>query len=119
MTEIHFQRWHNILLHRKLINLVVHSIVVNFMVRPTKADTSPPPTPTNDGNPTIIPTEDLLAPDIVHTFLIRDPQKAVPSYYRLCSGEKSKLTGFEYFDPEEVGLNELRFALLCLSFVKL
>jgi hypothetical protein len=28
--------------------------------------------------------------------IIRTPKLAVPSYYRLCTGEKSNVTGFEY-----------------------
>lgn len=59
-------------------------------------------------NPTLIPTEELLDPSILHTFLIRRPEKAVPSYYRLCSGEQSKVTDFHYYDPEEAGYDELR-----------
>ncbi|KAJ7761921.1 hypothetical protein DFH07DRAFT_413568 [Mycena maculata] len=58
------------------------------------------------GNPTLIPTEALLDSDIQHTFLIRTPEKAVPSYHRLCYPGSE--TGFEYWDPEEAGYRELR-----------
>lgn len=36
-----------------------------------------------DGNPTVIPTKDLLAPHILHVFLIRDPIRGVGSYLRV------------------------------------
>ncbi|KAJ7761922.1 hypothetical protein DFH07DRAFT_1059657 [Mycena maculata] len=58
------------------------------------------------GNPTLIPTEVLLDPDIQQTFLIRTPEKAVPSYHRLCYPGSE--TGFEYWDPGEAGYRELR-----------
>lgn len=32
-----------------------------------------------DGNPTFLPRADLLKPNVVHTFLIRTPEKAAPS----------------------------------------
>ncbi|GAA5842562.1 hypothetical protein JCM11251_004904 [Rhodosporidiobolus azoricus] len=63
-------------------------------------------TPTTPSNPTLIPTPLLLAPHIKHTFLIRHPAKAVPSYARLC--HPGSETGFEYFDPKEMGYKELR-----------
>jgi hypothetical protein len=59
-----------------------------------------------DGNPTLIPTSQLLSPSIRHTFLIRTPSKAIPSYHRLC--HPGSATGFEYFDPSEAGYRELR-----------
>ena len=63
-------------------------------------------TPTTPTNPTLIPTSELLQPHIVHTFLIRHPRRAVPSYARLCyPGAK---TGFDYFDPSEMGYAESR-----------
>lgn len=60
------------------------------------------------GNPTLIPSHLLLDPTISHTFLIRSPVKAVPSYYRLCTAPGNEGTGFEYYDPEEAGYHELR-----------
>ncbi|GAA99212.1 uncharacterized protein L969DRAFT_86421 [Mixia osmundae IAM 14324] len=75
---------------------------------PTVAPSCPKDQMSADENPTVIPTEILLNPNIAHTFLIRHPEKSVPSYYRLCSGDKMAITGFEYFDPEEVGLRESR-----------
>lgn len=40
-----------------------------------------------------------------HTFLIRTPEKSIPSYYRLCKGDT---TDFDHFDPSEAGYCELR-----------
>ncbi|GAA6049655.1 hypothetical protein JCM3770_005054 [Rhodotorula araucariae] len=69
--------------------------------------------PTSPTNPTLIPTRELLQPHIRHTFLIRHPQRAVPSYARLCyPGAK---TGFEYFDPSEMGYRESR---LLFDFIR-
>ena len=42
--------------------------------------------------------EIFLDEDIQHTFLIRDPAKAVASLYR--ASTNPKLTGWDYFDPE-------------------
>jgi len=77
-----------------------------ILIPPTHAD-STPALPEKD-NPTLIPSKDLFAPGIIHTFLIRTPEKAVPSYYKLCTGENCAITGFDYFDPEEVGISDLR-----------
>lgn len=57
-------------------------------------------------NPSVIPYNCLTKYDYV--FLIRNPFKSVPSYVRCCTGELGKMTGFEYFDPQEVGFRELR-----------
>lgn len=74
---------------------------------PTQASSTPSlPDFEKDDNPTVIPTEQLLHPDIHHAFLIRTPKQAVPSYYKLCVPPKSEITGFEFFDPEEVGIRE-------------
>lgn len=70
------------------------------------------PSGVND-NPSLIPTELLLDPSIHHTFLIRHPSKAIPSYERLCFPGSE--TGFDYFDPEEAGYRELR---LLFDFIR-
>lgn len=57
-------------------------------------------------NPTLIPDALLRDPSIHHTFLIRKPEKAIPSYHKLCFPGSE--TGFEYFDPAEAGYRELR-----------
>ncbi|SCV71217.1 BQ2448_2805 [Microbotryum intermedium] len=69
--------------------------------------------PVDSSNPTFIPKESLLSPSVIHTFLIRTPTKAVPSYHRLCY--PGSPTGFEYWDPEETGLRELR---LVFDYIK-
>ena len=56
------------------------------------------------GNPTVFTDAQLLAME--HSFLIRTPEKSVPSYYRCCSGEQAKETGFDTYDPEEAGYVE-------------
>jgi hypothetical protein len=60
----------------------------------------------DNDNSSLIPTALLTDPTIHHTFLIRHPSKAVPSYERLCYPGSD--TGFDYFDPEEAGYRELR-----------
>lgn len=61
-------------------------------------------------NPTVIPTE--LLRRFKHTFLVRTPQKAVPSYWK-CVQEKA--AGFEYFDGAEAGFEELRILYKWIS----
>ncbi|CAM0140661.1 hypothetical protein VKS41_006688 [Umbelopsis sp. WA50703] len=51
-----------------------------------------------------IPRETLTK--MYHTFLIRTPEKSIPSYYRLCKGDT---TTFDHFDPSEAGYTELRW----------
>jgi len=82
--------------------------MAQYIVPPeTSAKTTPAlPSFEKDGNPTVIPTEQLLHPDIHHAFLVRTPKKAVPSYYKLCVPPKSEVTGFEFFETEEVGIRE-------------
>ncbi|GAA5928199.1 uncharacterized protein JCM15063_003817 [Sporobolomyces koalae] len=65
---------------------------------------------TTASNPTLVPTELLFPsePSMSHTFLIRHPSKAVPSYARLCEGDASAVTGFYGFDGKEMGYAELR-----------
>ncbi|GAA6063133.1 hypothetical protein JCM10212_001181 [Sporobolomyces blumeae] len=65
---------------------------------------------TTPTNPTLIPTRLLFpaSPSMSHTFLIRHPSKAVPSYARLCEGDASAITGFYGFDGKEMGYKELR-----------
>lgn len=82
--------------------------MAQYIIPPVKkAPTTPAlPDQANDGNPTVIPTSELLSADVCHAFLIRTPKKAVPSYYRLCIPPKSEVTGFVFFDGDEVGLRE-------------
>ncbi len=53
-------------------------------------------------NPTTLPT--ALLRQFTHTFLMRTPEKAVPSYYNCC---RDGAGGFEYFDGAEAGFKEL------------
>jgi hypothetical protein len=57
-------------------------------------------------NPTLLPLEVLKR--FHFTFLIRNPRKAVPSYYRCCVPPQSAVTGFDHFMPSEAGYRELR-----------
>jgi len=66
----------------------------------------PYPTPTEPGNPTIIP-EELLS-KFHFTFLIRHPRLSIPSYYRCTLEPLRSMTGWTYFDPSEAGYSELR-----------
>ena len=43
----------------------------------------------------------------VHTFLIRDPSKQVSSLYKM-STEQEATTGWNTFDPKEVGYAEMK-----------
>ena len=56
-----------------------------------------------DGNYDILRQNGLS--EYKHSFLIRNPKKAVPSLYR--ASLNAKKTGWDYFDPEEVGFHEL------------
>lgn len=54
-------------------------------------------------NPTVLPT--ALLQRFQHTFLIRTPQKSIPSYYK-CTQENA--AGFDFFDAGEAGYQELK-----------
>lgn len=62
--------------------------------------------PIEEDNPTIIPKH--LLSKLKHTFLLRDPHKSIPSYWRMCIGDASRETGFLFYDPNEAGYSELR-----------
>lgn len=55
--------------------------MAQYIVPPKSAANTTPslPSSSKDGNPTVIPSELLLHPDVHHTFLVRTPEKAVPS----------------------------------------
>ncbi|KAF3193986.1 hypothetical protein TWF225_008170 [Orbilia oligospora] len=57
-------------------------------------------------NPTVLPLSILKR--FQFAFLIRNPRKAVPSYYRCCIPPLNEMTGFKYFMPNEAGYRELR-----------
>ncbi|KAI5475038.1 hypothetical protein MNV49_002063 [Pseudohyphozyma bogoriensis] len=75
---------------------------------PSTSVPSLPLPPTNtDENPTLIPTALLLDPSINHSFMIRHPAKAIPSFDRLCY--PGSTTGFDYYDCEnDPGYRECR-----------
>lgn len=56
-----------------------------------------------DGNYDVLRQKDLS--EYKHSFLIRNPKKAVPSLYR--ASLNAKKTGWNYFDSEEVGFRQL------------
>ena len=59
-----------------------------------------------DRNPTIVPRQIL---ERFHfTFLIRHPNRSVPSYYRCCVPPLVERTGFHDYLPSEAGYDELR-----------
>ncbi|KAK6331947.1 hypothetical protein TWF718_002484 [Orbilia javanica] len=62
--------------------------------------------PSTIKNPTILPLSVLKR--FQFAFLIRNPRKAVPSYYRCCVPPLNEMTGFKYFMPNEAGYRELR-----------
>ncbi|KAL4742210.1 P-loop containing nucleoside triphosphate hydrolase protein [Aspergillus similis] len=63
-------------------------------------------TPSEPGNPTVIPKEILKT--FHFAFLIRDPHYSVPSYYRCTIPPLDATTGFTYYDPAEAGYDEMR-----------
>ncbi|KAF2764308.1 hypothetical protein EJ03DRAFT_355907 [Teratosphaeria nubilosa] len=75
-------------------------------VTATKKPPFPYDTPSEPGNPTVMPKEIL---ERFHfTFLIRHPSHSIPSYYRCCIEPLLERTGFAPFMPEEAGYRELR-----------
>ncbi|KAK5130500.1 hypothetical protein LTR08_001980 [Meristemomyces frigidus] len=71
-----------------------------------KSPPFPYSTPSEAHNPTVVPREIL---ERFHfTFLIRHPNRAVPSYYRCCIPPLVERTGFNPFMPSEAGYDELR-----------
>jgi hypothetical protein len=63
-------------------------------------------TPTEPGNPTVMPRE--LQEKFHWAFLIRDPHYSVPSYLRCTIPPLDDVTGFHNYDPLEAGYDELR-----------
>ncbi|KAF3933560.1 hypothetical protein ABW19_dt0203090 [Dactylella cylindrospora] len=57
-------------------------------------------------NPIILPLTTLKK--FHFAFLIRNPRRSIPSYYRCCIPPLSEMTGFKYFMPNEAGYRELR-----------
>lgn len=57
----------------------------------------------SSGNPTYISSKELLAPNVKHVFLIRTPEKSVPSWARL--GRREDI-GCGFFDQEQLGVHQ-------------
>ena len=45
--------------------------------------------------------------DAKHSFLIRDPKKAISSHYQLLQNAEARSVGLDYIDPIEIGFREL------------
>lgn len=72
----------------------------------TSKEPYPYDTPTEPGNPTVMPRE---LQELFHwAFLIRDPHYSVPSYLRCTIPPLDEVTGFHNYDPLEAGYDELR-----------
>ena len=56
-------------------------------------------------NPTVIPTENLLEPGILHVFLVRSPRFAFPSFAELIT---SPVIGDGFFNTQELSVHEMR-----------
>jgi hypothetical protein len=72
----------------------------------TSKEPYPYDTPTEPGNPTVMPR--ALQEQFHWAFLIRDPHYSVPSYLRCTIPPLSEVTGFHNYDPLEAGYDELR-----------
>ncbi|CAI7599593.1 unnamed protein product [Penicillium glandicola] len=72
----------------------------------TSKEPYPYSTPTEPGNPTVMPRE--LQEQFHWAFLIRDPHYSVPSYLRCTIPPLDEVTGFHNYDPLEAGYDELR-----------
>ena len=56
-------------------------------------------------NPTVIPLDVLKR--FQFTFLIRHPRRSVPSYWRCTIPPLNEVSGWDYFEPNEMGYDEL------------
>ena len=77
----------------------------------------PWPTPSEPNNPTVVPTS--LLSKFHWIFLIRDPHRSIPSYYRCTIPPLDKLTGFYEFYPSEAGYVEVRLVFDYLQSIGL
>ena len=96
------------------LGLGIASASPDSSVATTNADKAPslksPPvpysTPTEDHNPPVVPR--AILERFHFTFLIRHPNRAVPSYYRCCIPPLVERTGFNPWMASEAGYDELR-----------
>merc|ERR1712137_1446052 len=77
--------WAEIVQHKEKPRTFVKDMAQYICMPATTASTAP--ALPEEGNPTYLPSSDLFAPGVIHTFLIRTPEKAVPSYHKLCTGD--------------------------------
>lgn len=73
---------------------------------PPKSPPFPYDTAAEPNNPTVVPK--AILEQFQFTFLIRHPRSAIPSYYRCCIPPLVEKTGFDQFQPNEAGYDELR-----------
>jgi hypothetical protein len=83
-----------------------HTNGVNGTTNGAHKEPYPYNTPTEPGNPTVMPRE--LQEKFHWAFLIRDPHFSVPSYLRCTIPPLDEVTGFHNYDPLEAGYDELR-----------
>ncbi|CAG8219220.1 unnamed protein product [Penicillium salamii] len=83
-----------------------HSNGVNGETNGAHKEPYPYDTPTEPGNPTVMPRE--IQEQFHWAFLIRDPHYSVPSYLRCTIPPLDDVTGFHNYDPREAGYDELR-----------
>ncbi|KIJ35522.1 hypothetical protein M422DRAFT_69943 [Sphaerobolus stellatus SS14] len=75
--------------------------MAEYVIKSEKVNSSP------RANPTVFSDEELKK--LRHTFLIRNPEKSISSYYRTTLGDCGK--DFGSFDPNEAGFAELKALL--------
>lgn len=83
-----------------------HTNGVNGHTNGVHKEPYPYDTPTEVGNPTVMPRE--IQEQFHWAFLIRDPHFSVPSYLRCTIPPLDDVTGFHNYDPTEAGYDELR-----------
>jgi len=81
--------------------VVIAKDMAHYIIKREKMKSSP------HVNPTVFPDETLKK--FRHTFLIRTPEKSIPSYYRATIGDCGK--DFGSFNPEDAGFVELKALL--------
>ncbi|KAJ5581500.1 hypothetical protein N7535_000120 [Penicillium sp. DV-2018c] len=80
--------------------------LTNGHTKETSKEPYPYDTPSEPGNPTVMPRE--IQEQFHWAFLIRDPHYSVPSYLRCTIPPLNEVTGFNNYDPLEAGYDELR-----------
>jgi len=102
--DVKYSDIHQLILHTQAKSkdkLVVVKDMAQYVVPPELIDIEP------GSNPSVLSAEDLKK--FRHTFLIRTPEKTIPSYYRATT--TADCADFGAFDPSEAGFMELRALL--------